>query len=187
MPIGVVVAAAATATGSPHLVGEGRRFGAETWARISAAGRGVRALAGVVLVVVAYALVRYRDGIVPALLTIAGALVGYVGVVTFLDAVLGARVDAAAERDEEARRRHRRLERLRTAGVGVVVAALVVGAVVAGGVAIARARDALEPTPSCVATGSPSCAIAASTRWRSPARTTRCRRPTTPAGSSPRT
>ena len=101
----------------------------------------MRALAGVVLVVLAYALVRYRDGIVPALLTVAGALVGYVGAVTVLDAALGTRVDAAADRDEEARRRHRRLDRLRTAGVGVVVAALVVGAVVAGGVAIAQARD----------------------------------------------
>jgi hypothetical protein len=141
VPIGVVVAAAAMATGSPHLVGEGRRFGRETWTRISAAGRGVRAITGVVLVVAAYALVRYRDGVVPVLLTVAGALVGYVGVVTFLDAVLGARVEATEARDEEARRRHRRLERLRTAGVGVVVAVLVVGAVVAGGVAIARARD----------------------------------------------
>ncbi len=141
VPIGVVIAAAATATGSPHLVGDGRRSFAATWAGISAAGRGVRAVAGVGFVLVAYALVRYRDGIVPALLTIAGALVGYVGVVTFLDAVLGARVDATAEREEGARRRHRRMERLRTAGVGLVVAALVVGAVVAGGVAVARARD----------------------------------------------
>ena len=148
---------------------------------------GVRAVAGVGFVLVAYALVRYRDGIVPALLTIAGALVGYVGVVTFLDAALGARVDATAEREKRARRRHRRMERLRTAGVGLVVAALVVGAVVAAGVAVARARIAPEPTPSCVATASPRCAIAASTRWRSPARTTRCRRRTTPAGSSPRT
>ena len=187
VPIGVVIAAAATATGSPHLVGDGRRSFAAAWARISAAGRGVRAVAGVGFVLVAYALVRYRDGIVPALLTIAGALVGYVGVVTFLDAVLGARVDATAEREEGARRRHRRMERLRTAGVGLVVAALVVGAVVAGGVAVARARDRARATPYCVATASPRCAIAASTRWRSPARTTRCRRPTTPAGSSPRT
>jgi hypothetical protein len=141
VPIGVIVAAAATATGSPHLVRDSRRFGAATWARIGAAGPGLRAVAGAVLIVVAWAIVRYRDGIVPALLTLAGAALGYVGVVTFLDALLGVRVTAAAERDEEARRRHRRVQRLRSVGVGVAAAAVLVVAVVAAGLAVERARD----------------------------------------------
>jgi hypothetical protein len=141
VPIGVIAAAAATATGSPHLVRDSRRFGAATWSRIGAAGPGVRSIAGAALIVVAWAVVRYRDGIVPALLTLAGAAIGYVGVVTFLDALLGARVDAAAERDEEARHRHRRVQRLRSAGVGIAAAAIVVVAVIGAGLAIERARD----------------------------------------------
>lgn len=137
VPVGVIVAAAATATGSPHILGDARRRGAEMVARFASANAAIRALVGVALVAVAVAIVRFRDGVVPAMVAMAGAAVGYVGVVTVLNAVLGVRVERPSERDQPAHRR----QRLRTALAGATVGALAVVAVVAAGAAVSAARD----------------------------------------------
>ncbi len=141
VPVGVIVAAAATADGEPHVLRDLRRRTADAIAAVSAANAGIRAAAGVVLVVVAVALVRFRDGVLPGVVTLAGALLGYVGLVVVLNAALGLRAETALERDADELRRQRRREHGRTVLAGVGVLAIAAVAVVGAGLSIDKARD----------------------------------------------
>ncbi len=89
LPIGVIVAAAATATGAPHILHDGRGALRRAGGWFAQAGRPARALAGVGLIAAGTGLVVYRDDMVPLVLALLGALVAYVGLVHLVTAVFG--------------------------------------------------------------------------------------------------
>jgi hypothetical protein len=135
IPIGAIVAAAATATGAPHLVSAGRRAmtGARSW--LAGAGSPVRGLVGLGLVAAGALLVVGRELVVPIGLTLLGAVVGYTGVVLLLAAVFGP-APALELADHELRARTKRDAILAT----VVVAVSVLGVITASA-AISSARQ----------------------------------------------
>jgi hypothetical protein len=136
IPIGVIVAAAATASGAPHLVRDGR----VAWKRLTATATGGstagRVVLGAVLLVLAALAVIYRDDMVAFLVLVAAAVVGYLGAVLVFSALLG----PPEVVDADGPVRHR-LASVRTLGVAVLVVALAVLIVVGGGVAVSHARD----------------------------------------------
>jgi hypothetical protein len=137
IPVGVIIAAAASASGAPHLLQDGRA----AWRRVTAAATtgspAVRLAVGVVLIAVAVVAVIYRDDVVSLIVVLAAALAGYLGAVLVLGALLGPVPEAA---DAAAPGRHR-LGSLRTIGAAALVVALAVLVVVGGSVAVSRARD----------------------------------------------
>jgi hypothetical protein len=135
IPVGVIVAAAASASGAPHLLRGGGAVFRRVAARVEGGSAVVKALAGVALIAVGALIAIYRDDVVPLLVVLAAAVAAYVGAVLLLAALLGPVTTVAA-----GEHRHRP-RTLRTVGVAVLVVALAVLVVVGGGVAVSRARD----------------------------------------------
>jgi hypothetical protein len=137
IPVGVIIAAAATASGAPHLLQDARAAWRQMTAAATAGSPAVRVAVGVVLMAVAVVAVIYRDDVVPLLVVLAAALAGYLGAVVVFGALLGPVPEAA----DAAAPAHHRLGSLRTIGVATLVVALAVLVVVGGSVAVSRARD----------------------------------------------
>jgi hypothetical protein len=136
VPVGVIVAAAATASGAPHLVRDGRVALRRLTAGVQGGSPVVKGAAGVALMALAAVAVIYRDDVVPVLVVLAAALAGYVGAVLLLGALLGP-LPAPSESGE---RRSHNVRSLRTIGVAVLVVAMAALIAIGGGVAVSRAR-----------------------------------------------
>ena len=136
IPVGVVVAAGATATGAPHLLIDGRRWWTRGRMWLAGAGRPARTLVGLVLIAVGAGVVVARDEVLPVTLTLAGAFVAYLGVALFVTALLGT-VDA------DVTDRHRVRPLIRTSAAAVIVLTVSLLAVLVATTAIRDAgRDA---------------------------------------------
>ncbi len=140
--LGALVAAAATATGAPHLVTRARVWGRNGVE--SAAGRRGRIrqlLVGVGLGLIAVAAVAWREDVPVLLVWAAGAFLGYLALLVVFTALLGRPVAAAhATRPAPARRR----EFVEALAIGVLVVAVVAGGFLAVRAARAGATDAAQ-------------------------------------------
>jgi hypothetical protein len=136
IPVGVIVAAAATASGASHLVRDARVVWKRLTATATSGSMAARVVLGAVLVVLAAVAVIYRNDVLPFLVLLAAAVVGYLGAVLVFGALLGPPEVVDADRPA----RHR-LASLRTVGAAVLVVALAVLIVVGGGIAVSGARE----------------------------------------------
>ena len=149
VPLGLIVAAAARAVDAPHPVHGARRL-ADRITTIFSAGspRPQRLAAGVALVLSGFALIVYRDDVVPIVFLLAGAGAAYLGAVYLLSAALGPATAAArdATGSSDAAGRRRPPYRRASFGIGVAaIAALGVGGLVSSvDSGASRARSAAE-------------------------------------------